>query len=254
MLQKHKTMRVLLTNDDGYHAKGLQALVNALQARGDSVWVVAPAANKSGTSCSLTLDRPLALTAHGDTFYALDGTPADCVHVALTGLASVDAFDVVLSGINDGANLGDDAIHSGTLGAATQAHLYGLPALASSLVDRGWQHLDTAVAVTLRVIDALVVQPQPLLWNLNVPNVGMKKGLPTIVPARVGRRTSSHPVQAILSPKGGQLFWLGHGGDVIADEGTDMALTDAGVATVSPITIDRTDHSALRGLVAALNA
>jgi 5'-nucleotidase len=109
------------------------------------------------------------------------------------------------------------------------------------------------VAVTLRVLDALVAQPAPLLWNLNVTNVDMKKGLPSIVPARVGRRTASHPVQAILSPKGGQMFWLGYGGDVIADAGTDMALTDAGFATVSPITIDRTDHAALRGLAAVLN-
>ncbi len=244
-------MRVLLTNDDGYHAKGLQALVSALKARGDTVWIVAPTGNKSGTSCSLTLDRPLALTPYGDTFYALDGTPADCVHVALTGIASASDFDVVLSGINDGANLGDDAIHSGTLGAATQAHLYGLPALASSLVDRGWGYLDTAVAITLRVLDALVAQPTPLLWNLNVPNVA---SAPRIVTARVGRRTASHPVQAILSPKGGQLYWLGHGGDVIADAGTDMALTLAGFATVSPITIDRTDHAALHSVAAVFNS
>ncbi len=244
-------MRVLLTNDDGFHAQGLQALAAALKARGDVVWVVAPIGNKSGTSCSLTLDRPLALTPYGDTLYALDGTPADCVHVALTGIASVHDFDVVLSGINDGANLGDDAIHSGTLGAATQAHLYGLPALASSLVDRGWGHLDTAVAVTLRVLDLLAAQPAPLLWNLNVPNLA---SVPRILSARVGRRTASHPVQAILSPKGGQLYWLGHGGDVLAEAGTDMALTAAGCATLSPITIDRTDHAALRSVAAALSA
>jgi 5'-nucleotidase len=238
-------MRVLLTNDDGYHAEGLQALRRALVARKDTVWVVAPSANRSGTSCSLTLDRPLAVTAYGDTLYAVDGTPADCVHVALTGLANVADFDVVLSGLNDGANLGDDAIHSGTLGAATQAHLYGLPALACSLVDRGWQHLDTAVAVTLQTLDALVAQPAPLLWNLNVPNVA---AVPRTVLAKVGRRTASHPVQALLSPKGGQLFWLGAGGDTLPEAGTDMALVEAGFVTLSPITVDRTDHAALQTL------
>ncbi len=238
-------MRILLTNDDGYHAPGIQALAAALSARGDTVWVVAPRTNRSGTSCSLTLDRPLAVTQHNDTHYAVDGTPADCVHIALTGLASVADFDVVLSGINDGANLGDDAIHSGTLGAATQAHLYGLPALASSLVDKGWLHLDTAVAVTLRTLDQLMAQAAPALWNLNIPNAA---AAPRSALARVGRRTASLPVQALLSPKGEQLFWLGYAGDVVCDAGTDMALIEAGFATISPITIDRTDHVALHGL------
>jgi 5'-nucleotidase len=238
-------MRVLLTNDDGYHAPGLQALAAALTARGDTVWVVAPRTNRSGTSCSLTLDRPLGVTQHNDTHYAIDGTPADCVHVALTGLANINDFDAVLSGINDGANLGDDAIHSGTLGAATQAHLFGLPALASSLVARGWEHIDVAVAVTLRTLDQLVAQPAPALWNLNVPSVAIA---PRTALARVGRRTASQPVQALLSPKGGQLFWLGDGGDTLLDAGTDMALIDQGFATLSPITIDRTDHAALHAL------
>jgi 5'-nucleotidase len=235
-------MRVLLTNDDGYHAKGLQALASALSARGDAVWVLAPSANKSGTSCSLTLDRPLALTPYSDTHFALDGKPADCIHVALTGIASVGDFDVVVSGINDGANLGDDAIHSGTLGAATQAHLYGLPALASSLVTRGWQHLDVAVVTTLQALDALLEQTVPALWNLNVPNCAAP---PRIVPTHVGRRTSSHPVQALLSPKGGQMYWLGHEGSTIERTGNDMAAVAAGYASLSPITIDRTDYAAL---------
>ena len=239
-------MRVLLTNDDGFHAQGLQALSVALKARGDSVWIVAPSGNRSGTSCSLTLDRPLAATRMSDTEYVIDGTPADCVHIALTGLASVADFDVVLSGMNDGANLGDDAIHSGTLGAATQAHLYGLPALACSLIDRGWHHLDVAVVVALRTLDALVAQPTPALWNLNVPNV---PAIPATRLASVGRRSASHPVQALLSPKGGQLFWLGMGGDTVPQAGNDMAITDAGFAALTPITLDRTDYSALSGLI-----
>lgn len=235
-------MRVLITNDDGYHAQGIQALACALLARGDTVWLVAPKSNKSGTSCCLTLDRPLAVKRYNDTHYAVDGTPADCVHIALTGLASVDRFDVALSGINDGANLGDDAIHSGTLGAATQAHLYGLPALAVSLVDRGWAHLDIAVQLTLATLDQLLARPEPELWNLNVPNLPER---PTVQWARIGRRTPSYPVQALLSPKGEQYFWLGAGGDPIVEPGTDMAAITAGYASLSPVTLDRTDLNAL---------
>ena len=238
-------MRVLLTNDDGYHAQGLQAVAAALAARGDTVWVVAPKANKSGTSCCLTLDRPLAVHAFNDTHFSVDGTPADCVHIALTGLASVDAFDAVVSGINDGANLGDDAIHSGTLGAATQAHLYGLPALAVSLVERGWGQLEVAVQVTLATLDRLVARPTPELWNLNVPNRSHATSLPAVQWARIGRRTPSHPVQALLSPKGEQYFWLGAGGDELPEAGTDMAAVAAGYASLTPVTLDRSDLRAL---------
>jgi 5'-nucleotidase len=238
-------MRLLLTNDDGFHAKGIQALAAAFLARGDTVWMVAPKANKSGTSCCLTLDRPLAVKSYSDTHFSVDGTPADCVHIALTGLASVDAFDAVVSGINDGANLGDDAIHSGTLGAATQAHLYGLPALAVSLTERGWTHLDTAVQTTLVTLDRLLARPTPELWNLNVPNLPATPTLPTVQWARIGRRTASQPSQALLSPKGEQYFWLGAGGHEIPDAGTDMAAIAAGFASLTPITLDRTDLAAL---------
>jgi 5'-nucleotidase len=247
-------MRILLTNDDGFHAQGLQALATALRLRGDTVWIVAPKANKSGTSCCITLDRPVAVTAYSDTDYALDGTPADCVHVALTGLASAAQFDVVLSGMNDGANLGDDAIHSGTLGAATQARLFDLPALACSLVERGWAHLDTAVECALTVLDALyaesMAQKIPLLWNLNIPNLSV---VPSVVPAFVGRRTASHPVQALLSPKGEPLFWLGHGGEGVPQTGNDIAVVAAGHASLSPITLDRTDHAALADMRRSFN-
>lgn len=242
-------MRILLTNDDGYHAQGIQALAAAFAARGDSVWVVAPKANKSGTSCCLTLDRPLAVHAYSDTHFSVDGTPADCVHIALTGLASVDAFDAVVSGINDGANLGDDAIHSGTLGAATQAHLYGLPALAVSLVERGWGQLDMAAQLTLSTLDRLLARPAPELWNLNVPNRAPNRhaasDLPAVQWARIGRRTPSYPVQAFLSPKGEQYFWLGAGGDEIPEPGTDMAAVAAGHASLTPVTLDRSDAPAL---------
>ena len=245
-------MRVLLTNDDGFHANGLQALASALRARGDTVWIVAPSANRSGTSCALTLDRPIAVTPYSDQSFIIDGTPADCIHIALTGLASVADFDIVLSGMNDGANLGDDAIHSGTIGAAIQANLYGLPALACSLVERGWAHLDSAVHCTLSVLDDLYRLSYTdtdtnncLLWNLNIPN---QPTLPKVVPAFIGRRMPSKPVLPILSPKGNSLYWIGQGGDVLPEIGNDMAVVAAGQAALTPITLDRTDYRALQML------
>lgn len=246
-------MRILLTNDDGFHANGLQALALALRARGDTVWIVAPSTNRSGTSCALTLDRPIAVTPYSEQSFIVDGTPADCVHIALTGLASVADFDIVLSGMNDGANLGDDAIHSGTIGAAIQANLYGLPALACSLVERGWAHLDSAVHCTLSVLDDLYRLSYTdtdtnncLLWNLNIPN---QPTLPKVVPAFIGRRMPSKPVLPILSPKGNSLYWIGQGGDVLPEIGNDMAVVAAGQAALTPITLDRTDYVALRMLV-----
>jgi 5'-nucleotidase len=255
-------MRVLLTNDDGFHANGLQALACALRARGDTVWIVAPSANRSGTSCALTLDRPIAVTPYSDHSFIIDGTPADCIHIALTGLASVADFDIVLSGMNDGANLGDDAIHSGTIGAAIQANLYGLPALACSLVERGWAHLDIAVQCTLLVLDDLYQlfhtnintninintdtnTNNCFLWNLNIPN---QPTLPKVVPAFIGRRMPSKPVLPILSPKGNALYWIGQGGDVLPEIGNDMAVVAAGQAALTPITLDRTDYRALQML------
>jgi 5'-nucleotidase len=242
-------MRVLLTNDDGFYAKGLQALAAALRARGDHVWIVAPSANRSGTSCALTLDRPIAVTPHSEHEFIVEGTPADCIHIALTGLASVTDFDIVLSGMNDGANLGDDAIHSGTIGAAIQANLYGLPALACSLVERGWLHLDTAVHCTLPVLDRLYQLTQnggsekkPAVWNLNIPN---QATLPSVKPAFIGRRMPSKPVLPIVSPKGNRLFWIGQGGDVMPQIGNDMATVALGYAALTPITLDRTDYIAL---------
>ncbi len=253
-------MRILLTNDDGFYANGLQALATALRARGDTVWIVAPSANRSGTSCALTLDRPIAVTPYSEQSFIVDGTPADCIHIALTGLASVADFDIVLSGMNDGANLGDDAIHSGTIGAAIQANLYGLPALACSLVERGWTYLDTAVQCTLSVLDDLyqlsytnidtntdtnanINTNNCLLWNLNIPN---QPNLPVVTPAFIGRRMPSKPVLPILSPKGSSLYWIGQGGDVLPKIGNDMAVVAAGQAALTPITLDRTDYAALQ--------
>ena len=236
-------MRLLLTNDDGYHAQGLQALATALKQSGHAVWIVAPAENQSGKSCSLTLDRPLAATEHSASNYSINGTPADCIHIALTGLASVDAFDAVISGINDGANTGDDAIHSGTLSAAVQANMYGLPALAVSLIDRGWAHLDTAVAITQTVLAKLITQPTPALWNLNVPNVAHCHSIQW---TNIGRRTASHPVSAFLSPKGERYFWLGKGGDTLPVADNDMATVAQNIASLSPVTLDRTDYATLK--------
>lgn len=252
-------MRILLTNDDGFYAQGLQSLALFLRKRGDTVWIVAPKDNKSGTSCALTLDRPVAVVAHQDNEFIVDGTPADCIHIALTGLANAANFDIVLSGINDGANLGDDVIHSGTVGAAIQANLYHLPALACSLVDRGWNHLDTAVQCTVSVLDSLYqsvnTYQTPLnikfnthnslnfpIWNLNIPN---QPWVPIVKPAFIGRRTPSKPVISTVSPKGNLLFWIGQGGECLPNIGNDMAVVEQGYAALTPITLDRTNYADL---------
>ena len=254
-----KPLKLLLTNDDGYHAPGIQALAAGLASQGHSVWVLAPAQNQSGVSCALSIQKDLRLVKQSDTHYTLGGTPADCVHVALTGLAQAGNFDAVISGINDGANLGDDAIHSGTLGAATQAHLYGLPALASSLVDRGWAGLDAAVQITEQALYGLLAQTTPSLWNLNVPNharVPAKDGAPFYQFTSVGRRTPSYPVIEKNEPivggeEGLRVFRLGSGGDTLPLAGNDMALVAQGYASISPITLDRTDYAALLNLQGA---
>ena len=162
-------MRILISNDDGYLAPGLVALAAALAPIAD-ITVVAPDSNRSGSSNSLTLDRPLSLYQAANGFYFVNGTPSDCVHLALTGGLSVKP-DLVVSGINQGQNMGDDTLYSGTVAAATEGYLFGIPAIAFSQVEHGWQHLDAAAQVAREIVerrfDAL---QKPFLLNVNVPN------------------------------------------------------------------------------------
>src|SRR5690349_14224056 len=193
-------MRILISNDDGYLAPGLSALADALSAIADIV-VVAPDSNRSGASNSLTLDRPLSVQQAANGFYFVNGTPTDCVHVALTGLLDY-VPDLVVSGINNGPNMGDDTLYSGTVAAATEGYLFGIPAIAFSQVNGGWEHLDAAAKVArdivLRRFDML---ESPYLLNVNIPNLPYDQmGKP--VATRLGRRHQAEPVIRSHDPRG----------------------------------------------------
>jgi 5'-nucleotidase len=243
-------MRILIANDDGYLAPGLAALVRACQGLGE-IDVIAPEQNASGTSNSLTLGRPLSVfKADGEAqrgFLVVNGTPSDCVHIALTGLLD-QRPDLVLSGINNGANMGDDTIYSGTVAAAMEGYLFGIPALAFSLIDKGWTNLDAAARVARSVIDQVLAAPPaagPWLLNVNIPNRADADHLPRVV-TRLGRRHASEPVIRQRSPRGEEMFWIGPAGDAReAGAGTDFHATANGRVSITPLQIDLTDHAAL---------
>src|SRR3569833_1118343 len=193
-------MRILISNDDGYLAPGINALADAMASIAEIV-VVAPDSNRSGSSNSLTLDRPLSVQRAANGFYSVNGTPSDCVHVALTGLLSYRP-DLVVSGINQGQNMGDDTLYSGTVAAATEGFLFGIPAIAFSQVKHGWEHLDAAAKVAkdivLRRFESL---QSPYLLNVNIPNLPFDS-LTRIVPTRRGGRRRAGPGGGARGPRG----------------------------------------------------
>jgi 5'-nucleotidase len=238
-------MRILIANDDGYLAPGLAALVQAMQGLGE-LDVIAPEQNASGTSNSLSLHRPLSLYRGINGFRYVNGTPSDCVHVALTGLLP-ERPDLVLSGINNGANMGDDTLYSGTVAAAMEGYLFGIPAIAFSQVEKGWAHVDAAAAVARSVVQAVLAAPRtaPFLLNVNIPNRVDALTLPRRV-TRLGRRHASEPVIAQTNPRGETIYWIGPAGDAReAGEGTDFHATAAGCISITPLQVDLTDHAAL---------
>ena len=241
-------MHILLSNDDGYFSTGLAALADAMASLG-TVTVVAPDAEKSGASNSLTLDRPLMVRRAPNGFYHVNGTPTDCVHMAVTGLLDLTP-DVIVSGINHGANMGDDTIYSGTVAAATEGYLLGIPSVAVSLVSDGQGHFDTAA----RVAAALVRQvqrkplPQATLLNVNVPDLpyseirGMKI-------TRLGRRHKAEPVIKSVNPRGEPVYWVGAAGPAAdAGEGTDFDAVAQGWVSVTPLQVDLTHFQQLEPL------
>ena len=240
-------MRILIANDDGYLAPGLAALVQACQGLG-SIDVIAPEQNASGTSNALTLSRPLSVFEargeHVQGFRVVNGTPSDCVHVALTGLLGYRP-DLVLSGINNGANMGDDTLYSGTVAAAMEGYLFGIPAIAFSQVDKGWAHLDAAAAAARAVVDQVLAGGMPegaWLLNVNIPNRPGAARLPRVVTRR-GRRHASEPVIRQVSPRGETMYWIGPAGDAReAGEGTDFHATASGRISITPLQVDLTDH------------
>ncbi len=236
-------MRILIANDDGYLAPGLAALVQACEGLG-SVEVVAPEQNASGTSNSLTLNRPLSVYTAPNGIRYINGTPSDCVHVALTGLLDYRP-DLVVSGINQGANMGDDTLYSGTVAAAMEGFLFGVPAIAFSQTEKGWSHLDAAVRTARRLIQQVMHSPPvngAWLLNVNIPNRADADCLPCRV-TRLGRRHASEPVIRQTSPRGETLYWIGSAGDAReAGEGTDFHATASGCVSITPLQIDLTDH------------
>ena len=254
-------MRILIANDDGYLAPGLVALFHACRGLGE-IDVVAPEQNASGMSNSLTLARPLSVfQARGgpsDGFRVVNGTPSDCVHVAMTGLLD-EKPDLVLSGINNGANMGDDTLYSGTVAAAMEGYLFGVPAIAFSLKHKGWENLDAAARAARRVVEAVIAEASfgqpgaaPFLLNVNIPNRPDADSLPWAT-TRLGRRHASEPVVAQKSPRGDTLYWIGPAGDAReAGAGTDFHAVASGQVSITPLQVDLTDHAGLRGWSARL--
>ena len=242
-------MRILIANDDGYLAPGLAALVAAVQGLGQ-IEVIAPEQNASGTSNALTLSRPLQVFTAGPSqpgVRFVNGTPSDCVHVALTGLLDYRP-DLVLSGINQGANMGDDTLYSGTVAAAMEGYLFGIPAIAFSQVSKGWGDLDAAGRVVRAVVQQVLAQglpTQPFLLNVNIPNRPDADTLPRRV-TRLGRRHASEPVIQQTNPRGEPIYWIGPAGDAReAGEGTDFHATASGFVSITPLQVDLTDHARL---------
>jgi 5'-nucleotidase len=237
-------MRILLSNDDGYFAPGLACLAEALAPLGE-ITVVAPERDRSGSSNSLTLDRPLALRRAPSGFHFVNGTPTDCVHLAVTGMLE-DLPDMVISGINDGANMGDDTIYSGTVAAATEGFLLGIPSIAVSLVTRdSAKHFSTAAQVVADLVRHFRQRPpdQPLLLNVNVPDVTMDELRGRRV-TRLGKRHKAEPVVTAQNPRGETVYWVGAAGEAQdAGEGTDFRAVAEGEVSITPLQMDLTHYA-----------
>jgi len=241
-------MHILLSNDDGYFAPGLAILAETLAPLG-TVTVVAPERDRSGASNSLTLDRPLTVRRASNGFYYVNGTPTDCVHLAATGLLAT-LPDVVISGINHGANMGDDTIYSGTVAAATEGFLLGIPSLAVSLVPGGSDHFATAARVAADLAGRLVggTLRQPVLLNVNVPDVPYAE-LRGFEVTRLGKRHKAEPVVKSVTPRGETVYWVGAaGGAQDAGEGTDFHAIARTTVSVTPLQIDLTHFAQLQAL------
>ncbi len=240
-------MKILISNDDGYQAPGIVALYEALKDVAE-VEVVAPEHNNSAKSNALTLHSPLYVHRAANGFRYVNGTPADCVHIALTGLLGYRP-DLVVSGINNGANMGDDTIYSGTVGAAMEGYLFGIPAIAFSQTEKGWKHLDAAAARARELVQQMLAQKmvgtQPWLLNVNIPCLPLPE-LKAAKVCRLGRRHAAEPVITQTSPRGETMYWIGAAGPVLDEsEGTDFHATAQGHVSVTPLKVDLADHDKL---------
>jgi 5'-nucleotidase len=241
-------MRILLSNDDGYFAPGLAALYAALSPIAE-VTVVAPERDKSGASNSLTLDRPLSIRKAPNGFFFLNGTPTDCVHMAVTGMLDW-VPDMVVSGINHGSNMGDDTIYSGTVAAATEGFLLGIPSIAVSLVSKSGQNFETAAQVAAELV--LRQQKSPLsvasLLNVNVPDIP-KDQLQGFEITRLGKRHKAEPVVKTTNPRGDVVYWIGAaGGAADAGPGTDFYATQNNRVSITPLQMDLTHFQHMKSV------
>ncbi len=234
-------MRILLSNDDGYFAPGLERLAAALAPHAE-ITVVAPERDRSGASNSLTLDRPLTVRRAPNGFLFVNGTPTDCVHLAVTGLLA-DLPDMVISGINLGANMGDDTIYSGTVAAATEGYLLGVPSIAISLASKNAAHFETAAQVALELLQRHDRNAAGAwLLNVNVPDVPHAE-LKGYRITRLGRRHKAENVIKTTSPRGETVYWVGAAGAAAdAGDGTDFDAVEKGYASVTPLQIDLTNR------------
>lgn len=241
-------MRILLSNDDGYFAPGLLALAEALSPLGEVV-VVAPEQNRSGASNSLTLDRPLLLKKAANGFYFVNGTPTDCVHLAVTGM--LDKLpDIIVSGINLGANMGDDTIYSGTVAAATEGYLLGIPSIAISMTSFEGNNFAAAGQVARELVERYIRNPinEPVLLNVNVPDIPYSE-LKGFEVTRLGRRHKAEPVVKMISPRSETVYWVGAAGAAAdAGQGTDFNAVERGFVSITPLQIDLTHGAQLSSI------
>lgn len=241
-------MKILVSNDDGYQSPGLIALADALAELGE-VMVVAPERDRSGASNSLTLDVPLRASRMANGYIRVDGTPTDCVHLALTGLAEMDP-DIVVAGINHGPNLGDDVLYSGTVAAATEGRFLGLPAIAVSMASHAPRHLETGAAVAVRLVKRLREEPldSSIILNVNVPDVPDDR-IKGYAATRLGHRHKAESVIPATDPRGRRIYWVGPAGpEQDAGPGTDFHALRSGYVSITPLQVDLTRHSALDSL------
>jgi 5'/3'-nucleotidase len=243
-----RLMRILLSNDDGYFAPGIAALAQSLAGLGE-ITVVAPERDRSGASNSLTLDRPLILRQAGSGFYFVNGTPTDCVHLAVTGMLD-QMPDMIISGINHGANMGDDTIYSGTVAAATEGFMLGIPALAVSLSNYTEGHFESAGRVVADIVRRYQERPfgQPFLLNINVPDKPWVE-IGCIDITRLGKRHKAEPAVKSVNPRGQTVYWVGAAGSAEdAGPGTDFYSVENGHISITPLQMDLTRFAQMEGV------
>lgn len=240
-------LNILISNDDGVHAEGIHCLADALRELAH-VTIVAPDRNRSGASNSLTLEQPLRVNQIAPQVYSVQGTPTDCVHFALNELMKDDLPDLVLTGVNHGANLGDDVLYSGTVAAAMEGHFLGVQAIAFSLV--GKHHFATAAAIARQLVEQHAINPIPTnrLLNVNVPDVTLAE----LKGTRVTRLGARHHAEAMIKqqdPRGHDIYWLGPPGkEQDAGEGTDFYAIEQGYVSVTPLQVDLTAHESMTSM------